>query len=595
MKHNRNTADTFPKTVGRFFIHYLFAHPWWFLGFIIPFAFARITQYSIYPLFAKYAIGWIENPPVADVFGYALPYLIGFVGLVALVNIAWVLRYHYEQKIEESARLSMGQRLQNYIHTQSLGFYSRSEPGKLARNIDYIQDGLRPCILDGLVSFILLLVMMGVSAVLLWRVSTLMTIVFIIVNILGIVWTVATLPVFMRHTERYANLNSEISGRLNDSLINFMTVKLFAGRLRECRLLHPLRRRLMRQGVLTDLWDSFFWAPTSWLLDASVVFSMGVAIYLAMHGQMTAADAVFCIVTYQTVSDCLFDMLMKFPEIAKGYSCARGAWRELIRPLGVSDVPGARDLVVTRGKIEIRHLNFKFADDHDWVLRHLNLTIAPGEKVGIVGLSGNGKTTLARLLMRLYDVTDGEILIDGQNIHDVTQESLRRAISFVPQEETMFNRTLRENIAYGRPGASMDDIIAATRMANAYDFVTKTRRGFSTVIGTRGIKISGGQRQRISLARAFLKNAPILILDEATSALDSESEGLVQASIEKLTQNRTCLIIAHRLSTLKHVDRIIVLEHGRVVESGTHLALSKRKKGIYARLWQMQSCGFIGN
>ena len=320
---------------------------------------------------------------------------------------------------------------------------------------------------------------------------------------------------------------------------------------------------------------------------------MGVAIYMSMTGRMTVGDAAFCIMTYKTVTDTLFEILMKVPDMAKGYSSARGAWRELVRPIAVADIPGARDLTVTHGAIEIKNLNFKFPDGHDYVLRNFNLTIAPGERVGIVGMSGNGKTTLARLLMRLHDVTDGEILIDGQNIHDVSQDSLRRNISFVPQDETMFNRTLRENIAYGRPGATTAQIIDAAQRAGAYDFITRTPRGLSTVVGTRGIKLSGGQRQRVSIARAFLKDAPILILDEATSALDSESESLVQASIEKLTQNRTCLIIAHRLSTLKHVDRIVVLDRGRVVESGPHAELIRKRGGIYARLWQMQSCGFI--
>jgi ABC-type multidrug transport system fused ATPase/permease subunit len=225
-------------------------------------------------------------------------------------------------------------------------------------------------------------------------------------------------------------------------------------------------------------------------------------------------------------------------------------------------------------------------------LKDFDLHIKSGEKVGLVGLSGAGKTTLVNLIMRMYDPTSGQINIDGQNIKHVTQDSLRQNIAFIPQDSTMFNRTLRENIAYGRPNASEKEIISAAKKASAHTFICNANDGYNTLVGDRGIKLSGGQRQRIAIARAFLKDSPILILDEATAALDSETENAIQKSFMQLSMNRTTLVIAHRLSTLKNMDRIIVLDHGKIVESGTHEQLLRNKK-IYSRLWKMQSGGFI--
>ena len=218
--------------------------------------------------------------------------------------------------------------------------------------------------------------------------------------------------------------------------------------------------------------------------------------------------------------------------------------------------------------------------------------INPGEKIGLVGLSGAGKTTLVNLIMRMYDVTSGQILIGDQDIKSVTQDSLRKSIAFIPQEPTMFNRSLRENISYGNPDVPDTEIIAAAKKAYAHKFICDTANGYNTVVGDRGIKLSGGQRQRIAIARAFLKNSPILILDEATSALDSETEDAIQQSFQKLSQNRTTIVIAHRLSTLKNMDKIIVLNRGKIIESGSHYQLLRNGK-IYSKLWKMQSGGFI--
>lgn len=251
-------------------------------------------------------------------------------------------------------------------------------------------------------------------------------------------------------------------------------------------------------------------------------------------------------------------------------------------------------LKVTNGKISMNKITFTHDEGQGDTLFHdFSLDIKPGEKIGLVGASGSGKTTLTKLLLRFADIDSGKITIDGQDISEVTQASLRAKIAYVPQEPLLFHRSVRENIAYGRPDATDAEIEEAAKKAGAYDFIIGLKDGFDTMVGERGTKLSGGQRQRVAIARAILKDAPILVLDEATSALDSESEALIQKSLETLMENRTSIVIAHRLSTIAKLDRIIVLKNGKIVEDGSHDELINKKRGVYAKLWARQSGGFI--
>jgi len=259
----------------------------------------------------------------------------------------------------------------------------------------------------------------------------------------------------------------------------------------------------------------------------------------------------------------------------------------------ITDAEDAQDLTITSAQITLNNVSFAYQDaKQQTVISNLNLAIKSGQSIGLVGKSGGGKSTLTQLLLRYMDITSGEILIDGRNIAQVTQTSLREKIAYVPQDPYLFHRSLRDNIAYGKPNATDAEIIVAAKAAYAYDFIQDLPNGLHTVVGERGVKLSGGQRQRIAIARAILKNAPILILDEATSALDSESEAYIQKALQKLMENRTSIVIAHRLSTIAKLDRVIVLDKGKVVEDGTHAELLK-KKGTYATLWNHQSGGFI--
>lgn len=267
----------------------------------------------------------------------------------------------------------------------------------------------------------------------------------------------------------------------------------------------------------------------------------------------------------------------------------------LDEPRLVADAPDAKPLVVSEGAIDFEGINFWYTDGgvKTQVFDDFELHIPAGQRIGLVGMSGAGKTTLTKLLLRLADIQEGKILVDGQNVADITQQSLRRSIAYVPQEALLFHRTIAENIAYGRPDATMDEIREAARQANALEFIEKLPQGFDTVTGERGVKLSGGQRQRVAIARAMLADAPILVLDEATSALDSESEALVQDALRKLMAGRTSIVVAHRLSTVASLDRIVVLSNGKIIEDGPHAKLVQQS-GEYASLWNRQTGAYEG-
>ena len=578
----------FPKSLTKFYLKYLFLNPWWLVLFFISLVSARIIAYSLYPFFSEKVISWIENPPVENVLSYAIPYLMLFAGIMAITHFLWFIRYFFERKIEEKARMKISEDLQEYVNQQTLKFYAKTEPGKITRNIDYIINGFYSFILEGLISFSVTFCVIIFSAILLLRASVLLSIIFMICNVLAILWTIYSLPKNIYWTNKYADMDSDISGKLNDSLANFVTIKLFTGAKYERKLLHPYRKKLFRIGINSEIAESLFWIPSSYILEVSIVLCFAASIYMAMKGIMPVSQVVFCIMTYNTVSDIVFDMLMQTPDMIKGFSSAKTSYKELIRPIELKDKKTAKALVINKGKIEIQNLSFRF--NKNYILKNLNLTIEAGQKIGLVGLSGKGKTTLVRLIMRFYDPEKGCIMIDGTNIKDVTQESLRSNIAFVPQDETMFNRTLFQNIEYGKKDAEKSEVYEAAKKSNSFEFINKTDKGFNTIVGTRGIKLSGGQRQRISIARAFLKDAPILIMDEATSALDSDSENIIQKSLERLSKNRTTIVIAHRLSTLKHMDKIAVIDKGKIAELGSHKELLKKKNGIYTKLWNLQSC-----
>jgi ATP-binding cassette subfamily B multidrug efflux pump len=399
----------------------------------------------------------------------------------------------------------------------------------------------------------------------------------------------------MRPMNRAAKIASEsgstLTGKLMDGIANYSAVKLFASAKSEEKYLAEPRLKNIHDQIQSSFIQRFFWGIPTFVWEIAFGAVMLECTLLYASGDIKVSEVVFTIASYLNVMTTISRLVYNIPDMVEVIGGASQAYHELVKPIDIVNVPYAPELYVTGGAIEIKNVSFRY--HRKIVLDNFSLTIRPGEKIGLVGGSGAGKTTLVNLLMRFYDPTKGAIFIDGQNIRDVSQDSLRRNISFIPQDTSLFNRTLRDNIGYGAENVTDAEIRCAAKNAMADTFIMATEKKYDSIVGDRGIKLSGGQKQRVAIARAFLKNAPILILDEATSALDSETERAIQKSFIELSHGRTTIAIAHRLSTLRHMDRIVVIEKGKIAEIGTHAELLKKRGGIYLKLWKMQSGGFI--
>ena len=422
------------------------------------------------------------------------------------------------------------------------------------------------------------------SFVILCQSSVLLTlVVFACVPLMGVVSVKLNQKLRARFREQRFQIG-ELNATIEDSLLGQRVVKAFAA--------EDLEREKFEQGnrAFEEIKTKGYYAMAAFntstrlfdgLMYLVVILAGGLFL---VYGTITPGDLVAYVLYVSTLIATIRRIVEFAEQFQRGMTGIERFAEIMDTPIAIADAPDARELQVTQGGIELRDVSFEYPDDHNKVLRHVNLTIHPGESLALVGPSGGGKTTLCNLIPRFYDVTGGSILIDGQDVRSVTLHSLRSAIGVVQQDVYLFSGTVAENIAYGRPGATRAEVEEAARMAGADEFVRALKNGYDTYVGERGVKLSGGQKQRISIARVFLKNPRILLLDEATSALDNESEILVGQSLYKLAVGRTTLTIAHRLTTIQNADRILVLGKDGIEEEGSHAELLARK-GIYYRLW----------
>ena len=489
-------------------------------------------------------------------------------------------------------------RWQSHWHVirQNLSFFQNDFAGRIGSRVLEVGFALRNSAVS-VISVVWYLAALGLVGALFLATASL----WLVLPVLG--WTIAyvgflafIVPKIRRGSRNIAYARSDMVGRIVDSYTNIMTVKLFARAEDEDAFVRESVDVHTDKMTTQHRWLSLFGIGLSLLSGLLIAGTASMAVWLWSHGRVGIDIVAIVLPMTLQISSISSRVALEISTIFEQLGTVHESMETIAQPIGLADKPSAKPLVVNKGGIRFDNISFHYGRKGG-IIENLTLDIRPGERIGLVGRSGAGKSTLVNLLLRFYDLESGRILIDGQNIADATQESIRRHISVVTQDTSLLHRSIHENIAYGRSNATRAEVIAAAEQAHAVEFIEHLTdwnglKGFDAHVGERGVKLSGGQRQRIAIARVILKNAPILILDEATSALDSEVESAIQSSLENLMQDRTVIAIAHRLSTIAAMDRLVVLDRGQIVEQGTHhelLALG----GHYARLWDRQSGGFL--
>ncbi|MBV9970875.1 MAG: ABC transporter ATP-binding protein [Xanthobacteraceae bacterium] len=586
-----------PAELTAFYWHYARQAKGLFIAlFAAGFAVALLD--SMIPVFMGRVVTLVTSSDPARLWQQSSHMLLGMAAVLLFVRPIALTAQNLIAHQAISANVSNMIRWQTHWHVarQSWAFFQNDFAGRIATRV--LQTG--PAVRESLVALIT-----GVWYILVYGSSAL----FLLASAdrwlalpIGL-WFVSYLVLLRVFVPRMRDRSKEVSearsmltGRVVDTYTNILTVKLFARARNEDAYVRDAideHTGLFHTSLRLNTLFSFCLST----LNAMLVTGTGaVAVALWIHGKVAVGTVAMALpLSWQIISIAGW-VAMRITEIFENIGVVQEGMMTIARPHGLTDRPDARELKVARGEIRFEDVRFGYGRESG-LIEGLTLAVRAGERIGLVGRSGAGKSTLVNLLLRFFDIEGGRILIDGQDIAEVTQESLRTQISVVTQDTSLLHRSIRDNIRYGRPDASDAEIVAAAKLAHAHEFIGdledwRGRRGYDAQVGERGVKLSGGQRQRVAIARVILKNAPILVLDEATSALDSEVEGAIQASLDTLMAGKTVIAIAHRLSTIARMDRLVILDHGHIVEQGSHEELL-RAGGHYAMLWRRQSGGFI--
>lgn len=581
-----------PKTLPTFLWQAVQPQWKWFLCIVILPCFSALDQ-NAFPYCTKLLIDAISNftGNRVDIYLSIAPILYFWLAVWIVMCIVWrfldIVEVYFIPKLQANIRFKIFE----YIEQHSHQYFSNEFAGGLANKISDIAAGGWDVLAFIFRRFVPVSVSIFISIFILSKISVSFSIIFTLFYFIHMGICVKLSGKSATLSDSHSERRSALQGNIVDSLSNIVNVRLFSRRHYELKYLQTF------QGAEIVAHQRLLWSifRVRFALEGpSLLMMTGVLYFLVQgwqQGKVSAGDFAFVIALSFSLMMSVWELGVALPNFFKDIGTCEQALNLIRIPHGIIDAPYARELVVTQGEIIFDKVNFQYAPGQD-LFTNKNIVIKPGEKIGLVGFSGSGKSTFVNLILRSFELEGGQILIDGQNIKEVTQESLRTNIAMIPQDVTLFHRTLRENIKYGNLEASDAEIIAASKQAHCHEFIERLEQGYETLVGERGIKLSGGQRQRIAIARAILKNAPILILDEATSALDSVTEQYIQESLKQLMQGRTSIVIAHRLSTLLGMDKILVFDQGVIVEQGDHPALLGQK-GHYARLWQMQAGGFL--
>ena len=595
----RNTAPRDRATIRRTL------HWFWWVTKKRPFAtFMAVFTSVTYTALLTYANTWVmglivdrvQAEPVGvdrvfEVFG---PYVLALLLVNAVGQTCSKLQDWSVMALELNGNYHLARLCFDTLANQSMTFHTSRFGGSLVSQTSRFMGGYTQLVDVVVYSLIPTIASVICTIVLLWPASPLFVCVLFALLVLYVTIAYRMYERILPLSAKTAAAQNKLSGVLSDAVTNILAVKTCGREDFERQLFDDAdaeameaervsMNAMMRRGATTS-------ALITVIMFVTSIFVCGGNAWYGISAGMLVMMFTY---TYQlTMRFNYFNSMMQRMNRAVGD--AAEMTKILDEPRLVEDAPGAPELVVETGAIDFEGLRFRYPDasEDDYVFRGLDLYVPAGQRIGLVGRSGSGKTTLTKLLLRLSDVQEGRVLVDGQDISACTQQSLRRQIAYVPQEALLFHRSIRENIAYGRPDATDEEIMEAARLANATEFIDRLPAGLDTMVGERGVKLSGGQRQRVAIARAILADCPILVLDEATSALDSESEALVQGALENLMAGRTSIVVAHRLSTVAALDRIVVLEEGAIVEDGTHAELS-RAGGVYESLWDRQTGAFL--
>lgn len=545
------------------------------------------------PLFYKRFFDLLAIDPLHSAARGSLPSIYRAIAMIAVVSFfswaGWRLcifaANHFESRTMKDLTDDCFAYLQNHSHR----FFTDNFAGALVKRVNRFASGFEviadQCAFSTGQTAIRVVLVVGV---LFWRnrvigsVFLAWTIVFVVFNLYFARWK-------LKFDLARAEMDTKVTARLADTITNAVNLKLFAGIGRETNQFRGITDEHQRARIKSWNLGWFSESAQGLSIRALEIIVLVMAVGYWLKGVLTLGDFVLLRSYLYQLTDNVRQVGQDIRRIYEAMADANEMTEILLTPHEIVDAEPAPVLAVPRGAVEFCDVRFAYSPVGNTVLPNFNLTIAAGERVGIVGPSGGGKSTVLKLLGRLYDIQGGSILIDGQDIAKIAQSSLHESIAFVPQDPILFHRSLLENIRYSRPGASDTEVLRAAKLAHCHEFITGFPEGYETLVGERGVKLSGGERQRVAIARAILMDAPILILDEATSSLDSESERYIQDSLAGLVMGRTVIAVAHRLSTIRKMDRIIVVKDGRIVEEGSHDLLVEIENGLYQELWSLQS------
>ena len=587
-----------PSSLVRFCLHYTRDALPWLLFMSLAVALLAVGEVMLFTFLGQ-LVDWLaaaDKESFLDREGTRLA-IMTFILLIALPLLNLIASLLTHQTLLGNLPMSARWRMHQHLLRQSMQFFADEFAGRLSTKVMQTALGVREVVMKLLDILVFVVVYFLTMLVVIAGTDLRLAIPFVVWLLAYSVVTAWFVPRLSKISERQANARSTMTGRIVDSYTNIATVKLFAHAGNEAEYAKKSMQKFLGtvhpQMRLVTLFEI-----TVYFLNSLVVFATtALAIVLWLDGLVSIGAIAAAIAMILRINGMSQWIMWEVSALFENLGVIHDGMAMMNAPVNIEDAKNAAVFTPKRGAISFDRVCFHYGKGAG-IIDELNLTIAPGEKIGLVGRSGAGKTTLTNLLLRFYDVESGRILIDGQDVREVSQDSLRAHIGIVTQDTSLLHRSIRENIAYGSPSASDEQIARAVERANAGSFVNdledqKGRRGLAAHVGERGVKLSGGQRQRIAIARLFLKDAPILILDEATSALDSEVEAAIQENLFALMEGKTVIAIAHRLSTIAAMDRLIVLDEGKVIEQGRHDELIKTG-GLYADLWARQSGGFLG-